>query len=136
MKLGEVFIDRTTKGERGDERMLLQKLLMTVRIGSVLLTQEPYVLTVIEEEEVPLAANVQGDFYGWTIAFMALLLAMFAVAIYLVICNRYRKRIRRLDPIGTSYMGWHLGKLKETVLEVEQQSVDNMNSVDRAVKPV
>lgn len=118
------------------KRMLFRKLLLTSLIGRILLTQEPYILTVIEDEGVPLAGSVKMEFYGLTIAFMVLAVILFIAVIYLLICNRYRKRIQKLDPDGNSYRGWRLMRLKETVLNVEMKKIEDISSFCNAGEAV
>ncbi|MGN0403523.1 MAG: hypothetical protein ACI4HQ_14865 [Acetatifactor sp.] len=116
--------------------MIMRNLLLTSLIGRILLTQEQYILTVIEDEKVPLAEGIKMEFYGPTIAFMILTVILFMTAVYLLICNRYRKRIQKLDPDGTSYRGWRLKRLKETVLNVEMEKIEDMASFHTASETV
>ena len=55
---------------------------------------------------------------------MVLLALAVLLAVYLIRCNGFRKRIRELDSEGTNYLGWSLSRLKETVAELEAKKVE------------
>ena len=83
-----------------------------------------YSLVVLEDEKTPLAASPGTDYLWPTLAVMALAAVCLILAIYLIRCSGYRRRIRELNTVGAAYLGWALSKLKETVAELEAERVE------------
>lgn len=100
-------------------RMILISIAQGIRILSA-----DYNLVVIEDEKVPLAASSGNEYFWLTVTVMVLVTAAALLAIYLIRCNGYRKRIRKLDSGGKSAQGWVLRKLKESVAELEAERVE------------
>lgn len=82
-----------------------------------------YSLEVIGEEQVPLAGAPQTGYYLATISVMVLVAVALLLAIYLVRCWSYRRRIRELDPKGNAFCGWSVRRLKETIKELESMRI-------------
>lgn len=101
-----------------DKGATLMSILQTIS-----LMQVNYDLVVLEDERVPLAPS--GSDYFWpTVVVMVLLALAVLLAVYLIRCNGFRKRIRELDSEGINYLGWSLSRLKETVAELEAKKVE------------
>lgn len=83
-----------------------------------------YRLTWIEEEEVPLLRAPKDDFYGMTILVMAVILILLAVAGYILMCEKYRRRIIDLVADKKVYCGWAIWKLRDTVVDLEMQKAE------------
>ncbi len=86
-----------------------------------------YRLTVIEDEEVPLAPGISFStkFFSITIALMAVILIGIVVSIYYFRCRGYQKRILELKEDGLQgCSGWNLRKLKELLMEIELEVAD------------
>ena len=98
-------------------------ILMSIAQGIMILSAD-YNLVVIEAEEVPLAASSGSEYFWLTVVVMVLVAAVALLAIYLIRCNGYRKRIRELNPGGKSDQGWVLRKLKESIAELEAKKVE------------
>lgn len=97
----------------------------SVLVG-MLVQKAQYRLTVIEDEEVPLAAGIKMEYFVPTIIAMVLTVLLIGVILYLLKCSKYRMQITGLDTEGTSYKGWKLSRLKETVKNLEAEKVDQM----------
>lgn len=83
-----------------------------------------YSIVTLEDEETPLAAGPGTDYLWLTLAVMVLVAVCVILAIYLIRCSGYRKRIRELNTDGSAYLGWSFSKLKETVAELEAERVE------------
>lgn len=93
-------------------------------LQTISLMQVNYDLVVLEDERVPLAPSSGNNYFWPTVVVMVLLALAVLLAVYLIRCNGFRKRIRELDAEGTSYLGWSLSRLKETVAELEAKKVE------------
>lgn len=87
-----------------------------------------YRIITINEERIPLADGTPMEYFGGTIAVMLFILVLFAGIMYILSCNKYRKRIGQLDMEGRAYKGWNLGRLKETVVEIEMDKTRDIES--------
>lgn len=97
-------------------------------MNGVLSAELVYKLTVIGDEEVPLAGGslaARNPFFWVAVAAMLLLAVGILVWIYCLRCRVYRQRILQLAGTGkTPYSGWNLNRLKETAAQVEWNLVD------------
>lgn len=91
--------------------------------GITFLRQVEYKLTTIEDETVPLHAELKKEYFLMTLLTMFLLLIFFSVLFYLISCNKYRRRIRQLYSSKNVYRGWNYKKLKQAILELENQKL-------------
>lgn len=109
----------------------MKNMIFTGPMVGILLQQVEYRLTVIEDEtEVPLAAGATMEYYWPTVAVMVLVAISVMAAVYLLNCNRYRRRLQELAPEGYRYRGWQLKRLKEAVSEVEIQKTEDLEDFD------
>lgn len=83
--------------------------------------QQNYRLIVIEKEKVPLAAdpNIAHNYFWLSLAVVLVIVAVVFLWVYVTNCQKYRKRIRLLDPGGGEYRGWNVRQLKRTVENLE-----------------
>ncbi len=87
-----------------------------------------YTLIEIQEEPVPLALvpEAEGQYFGLAVELILLKVLLFAVVLYMIACQRFRARIRRLDKEGNAYRGWNLKRLRECVEELELKEADRI----------
>lgn len=108
--------------------MLLKML--SYPIASTGLTQIKYTITQleqIEEEIIPLASGPSRDYFGFTVFGLLLLVVVILLLLYVLDCRKYQKKIKRLDDSRFAYCGYGIGRLKETLSELEY---DKVNDVD------
>ena len=111
-------------------RVLAGSILWLSRIANAAAQELIYSLTVIEEEETPLADGSLFDksrFFPVTMAVMAVLFVGMLISLYYFRCLKYRKRIRELGGERVPHSGWNLKRLKETVTEIEWELVGEEN---------
>lgn len=99
-----------------------------IYLGSFAIQNLNYKLTVIEDEDVPLSPVGSGGtrFLPITLSLMVAIMLCTLVSIYYFRCRQYQKRILELDEDGMkSYSGWNLKKLKEAILEMEMEKVED-----------
>lgn len=109
-------------------KALLLGLNRYIILGGLTLENLSYKLTIIEDEEVPLASapmNGGAKYLPITLALMLAILIGAVISIYYFRCRYYQKRILELDAEKLkAYSGWNLKKLKEATLEIEMEAVD------------
>ena len=87
-----------------------------------------------EDDPTPLAAGthstgiysraVQEGYYGDTLAAMLLIGLILMTTAYILLCIRYRKRIRELQP--GEHPGWNWWKLRRQITELEYQKAEGI----------
>lgn len=95
-------------------------------VGNILLQNISYSIIEVKEEEVPLAPGLGAPYYYPMLAVMILLFCTVSMAVYLIICNGYRKRIKELDGENATHLGWRLWKLRSMVNELELQKAESL----------
>ncbi len=98
------------------------------------MTLEPeYYLTVIADEQTPLAAapaRTTGAYFSWTLAIMLLLAAIAVATWYIGKCMKYRSyyytMLEREENSKIPDIGWNLSKLKRLTDEKENKLVERM----------
>lgn len=95
-------------------------------VGNILLQNMSYSIIEVKEEEVPLAPGLGDPYYYPMLAVMILLFCTVSMAVYLIICNGYRKRIKELDGENGGHLGWRLWRLRSMVNELELQKAESM----------
>lgn len=105
-------------------RLAKRFMWLTGLFGSIL-AEVNYRITVIEDEQVPLAAGGM-KYFGATAGGMILTALLLMIAVYLLLCYKYRKRISELSDDNAVYRGWKLDRLKETVSELEMKRVEDL----------
>lgn len=95
-------------------------------VGNILLQNAGYSIVQIEEEETPLYAGPGDPYYLLAITAMLLLLLTACLITYLVLCDRYRRRIRELDAQNHTHLGWKLWKLRGIANELELQKAESL----------
>lgn len=106
---------------------LLSGVCRLIYLGGFALQNLSYKLIVIEDEDVPLSPDAPGGtrFFPLTLSLMAVIIVGTLVSIYYFRCRQYQKRISELSENNEStYSGWNLKRLKETILELEMEKVD------------
>lgn len=93
-----------------------------------------YRIVRIEDDPTPLAAGTQGTgiysratqggYYGDTLAAMLIICLILMVTAYILLCIRYRKRIRELQP--GAHPGWNWWKLRRRITELEYQKAEGI----------
>lgn len=93
--------------------------------AGVIAVRTGYRLTVIEEEQVPLAAAPSGgEYFPLTVIVMVLAAAALVLGSYLLRCSVCRRRIRELAEAGTAETGWSLPRLRRRVEELEAEKIE------------
>ena len=90
-----------------------------------LLADGNYRITVIEDEQVPLAAGGM-NYFGATAGVLLLTALLLMIAVYLLLCYKYRKRISELSDDNAVYRGWKHDRQKESVSELEMKRVEDL----------
>mgnify|MGYP000014815632 CR=1 FL=1 len=101
-----------------------------------------YRIIRIEDDPTPLAAGthstgiysraVQEGYYGDTLAAMLLIGLILMATAYILLCIRYRKRIRELQPGEQpgehpgEHPGWNWWKLRRQITELEYQKAEGI----------
>lgn len=93
-----------------------------------------YRIIRIEDDPTPLAAGthstgiysraVQEGYYGDTLVAMLLIGLILMATAYILLCIRYRKRIRELQP--GEHPGWNWWKLRRQITELEYQKAEGI----------
>ena len=115
-------------------RLAKRFMWLTGLFGSVL-AEADYRITVIEDEQVPLAAGGM-KYFGATAGVMLLTALLLMIAVYLLLCYKYRERISELSDDNAVYRGWRLDRLKETVSEQEMKRVEDFSKIDEKFEPI
>ena len=68
--------------------------------------------------------TVQEGYYGDTLAAMLLIGLILMTTAYILLCIRYRKRIRELQP--GEHPGWNWWKLRRQITELEYQKAEGI----------
>uniref|UniRef100_UPI0040560C3F hypothetical protein n=1 Tax=Acetatifactor sp. TaxID=1872090 RepID=UPI0040560C3F len=85
-----------------------------------------YTLIEIEEEPVPLGVfeETGAGYFTTVLAVMILILIVLMIVFYFMNCYKCKMRIKQLQHDQNVYHGWNLGRLRETVEELELQETD------------
>lgn len=105
---------------------LLESIPTFTVIENILLHNISYSIIEIAEEEVPLSPDPGDPYYYPMLAVMLLLFCAVSMGVYLILCSRYRKRIRELDAESDRHLGWRLWKLRNLVNELELQKAESL----------
>ena len=109
----------------------------TIRLLQIPLSKLKYQLTVIEDQQTPLAQTpvVNQIMFVGVIIILVLIIAISIGVVYYVMLNRYRTRITDLcEKNGLrkqKHRGWKISALKDTVKELEARLVNGIPGDER-----
>ena len=83
-----------------------------------------YRIVEIKDEGTPLVPTVQNIYYEDALLGMIIAAILMMVAAYLIICSRYRNRIRQLSE--NEKVGWKLWILRRRMTELEYQKAESL----------
>lgn len=95
-----------------------------------------YRIVQIEDEATPLAQTApaaQSVYYGDTVVGMLGIGILLLIAVYIILCGKYRKRIKELGE--NVRPGWNWWKLRKQATELEDQKAEGIvEDIKRAAK--
>lgn len=101
-----------------------------------MMTGSSYILTVIEDECVPLAPKIPSSQLHWYVMIAVVcIITVLLMSVYIMECQKYRLRILRLlsdmneEERKKIKRGWNLTRLKATTRRLEDEAVNRISNV-------
>lgn len=103
---------------------LIEQVIRNAVSISALVINAGYRIIQITEEEVPLAPGAGSSYLYPVLGAMVVVALILTVGAYGILCYRCRQRIAYLDSEKAKTAGWRLWKLKEMVVELEEEAAE------------